>query len=155
MRRHTLTLALTPNPNSIYSAEHWSVKSSYFDGRSATHHHVPECVCHCLYILTSLGLTLPNNAESVLAMWRTMWHKIREFRSTWHHHQTRVWLSSVLWELDPGACAFSVDSVDWSTPVADMPSPGLLQMEGVTWHMNMCSGTSRDMMHPHAPVCWS
>ena len=23
---------------------------------------------------------------------------------------------------DPGACAFSVDSVDWSTPVADMPS---------------------------------
>ena len=28
----------------------------------------------------------------------------------------------VMGELDPGACAFSVDSVDWSTPVADMPS---------------------------------
>ena len=29
----------------------------------------------------------------------------------------------VVGELDPGACAFSVDSVDWSiTPVADMPS---------------------------------
>ena len=28
----------------------------------------------------------------------------------------------VMRQLDPGACAFSVDSVDWSTPVADMPS---------------------------------
>ena len=41
-----------PNPNSICSAEHWSVKSSQFDGRSATHRHVPECVvCCCSYTL--------------------------------------------------------------------------------------------------------
>ena len=46
---HIVTLALTPNPNSIYSAECWSVKSSQFDGRSVTPHHVPECVmCHTL-----------------------------------------------------------------------------------------------------------
>ena len=42
------------------------------------------------------------------------------------YHQTRVWLGGARWcvmrELDPGACAFSVDSVDRSTPVADMPS---------------------------------
>ena len=33
--------------------------------------------------------------------------------------------------------------------------PGLLQMEWVTWHMNMCLCISRDVMHPCALVCWS
>ena len=40
-----------PNPNSMYSAECQSVKISQFDGRSATHHHVPECVA-CFYLYT-------------------------------------------------------------------------------------------------------
>ena len=40
----TLNLPLTPNPDGINLAERRSVKSSHFDGRSATHCHVPECV---------------------------------------------------------------------------------------------------------------
>lgn len=58
----------------------------------------------------------PNGAGSVLATWRTTREKTGEFRSVSNQGLVKMR------ELDPGACAFSVDSVDWSTPVADMPS---------------------------------
>ena len=60
----------------------------------------------------SLGLTTPNDAESVLATCRTTQQKTGEFRSRFMRGHPGPWC----------ACAFSVDSVDQSTPVADMPS---------------------------------